>query len=60
MEFRMGCEHLQKSDFAEGVRARIIEKDNQPNWMYKRVEDVPQPVVESFFQSLPDDKELKL
>lgn len=56
----MGCEHLQKSDFAEGVRARIIEKDNQPNWMYKRVEDVPQPVVESFFQSLPDDKELKL
>lgn len=36
-------------DFAEGVRALLIDKDNQPRWQYPDVASVPQDVVDAFF-----------
>ncbi len=36
-------------DFAEGVRALLIDKDNQPSWQYPNVQSVPADVFESFF-----------
>lgn len=37
------------SDFYEGVRAVIIDKDNAPKWSPSRLEDVSQAAVDSFF-----------
>ncbi len=36
-------------DFVEGVRALLVDKDNQPAWRYARLEDVPTAVVDEVF-----------
>ena len=38
-------------DVLEGVRARIIDKDNHPNWRIRRIEDVTTEDVERMFES---------
>ncbi len=57
MEANMSCRCGESGEFQEGVRALLIDKDMSPQWKYKRVEDVPQDVVEHFFTSpWPEDK----
>lgn len=60
MEFRLCVRHLEKSDFHEGVRALLIDKDNSPKWDPKTVEEVSDERVQSFFQPLTDGDELIL
>lgn len=43
-------------DFAEGVRALLIDKDRQPNWHYQSVTDVPQALIDKMFSSPWTDK----
>ncbi|MGF6665322.1 enoyl-CoA hydratase/carnithine racemase [Paraburkholderia atlantica] len=38
-------------DTVEGIRARIIDKDNAPRWRFARIEDVNQADVEKMFDS---------
>ncbi|PVX73640.1 enoyl-CoA hydratase/isomerase family protein [Paraburkholderia unamae] len=38
-------------DVVEGIRARIIDKDNQPRWRFARIEDVRRDDVERMFES---------
>lgn len=52
MELIMSCRCGEFGEFQEGVRARLIDKDNQPNWRYKNVADIPQDIIEYFFTSL--------
>ncbi|KAA1000586.1 enoyl-CoA hydratase/isomerase family protein [Paraburkholderia panacisoli] len=47
---------LTRSSFAigdtiEGIRARIIDKDNAPRWRFARIEDVSAAEVEKMFES---------
>lgn len=37
------------SDFCEGVRALLIDKDQRPEWRYPTIESVPAEVVTAFF-----------
>ncbi|MBV9786174.1 MAG: enoyl-CoA hydratase/isomerase family protein [Acidisphaera sp.] len=37
------------ADFAEGVRAMVVDKDRQPRWQPARIEDVPPERVASMF-----------
>ncbi|AUL98126.1 enoyl-CoA hydratase/isomerase family protein [Vibrio vulnificus] len=39
-------------EFQEGVRARLVDKDGQPNWLYPTVADVDSGVIDALFTSL--------
>ncbi|EPF2928595.1 enoyl-CoA hydratase/isomerase family protein [Vibrio navarrensis] len=39
-------------EFREGVRARLIDKDGQPNWLFNNVADVDSSVIDALFTSL--------
>uniref|UniRef100_A0A1A9ZYR0 3-hydroxyisobutyryl-CoA hydrolase, mitochondrial n=1 Tax=Glossina pallidipes TaxID=7398 RepID=A0A1A9ZYR0_GLOPL len=60
MEYRIVLRHLQNSDFKEGVRAMLIDKDQKPKWRPNTLEAVTEKRVQSFFARLSDMEELKL
>lgn len=39
-------------DFAEGVRAQLVDRDRSPRWSHARVEDVPRDEVRGYFAPL--------
>lgn len=45
--------------FITGVRALLIDKDNNPQWKPKTLAEVDDDYVESYFKKLPQDKELQ-
>ena len=58
MEFRLAAHCCIDSDFKEGVRALLIDKDQQPKWNPETIEKVTQDHVNKFFAPLPDKDEL--
>ncbi len=50
---------LNGHDFAEGVRAMLIDKDKAPQWRPSRLDDVGADLIASYFQT-PDDGGLML
>ncbi|MEO1024335.1 MAG: enoyl-CoA hydratase/isomerase family protein [Pseudomonadota bacterium] len=41
LEFRFTSRALEHSDFIEGIRAAVIEKDRSPRWTHASLTDVP-------------------
>ena len=58
MEYRLVRRCCQDSDFYEGVRALLVDKDNQPKWKPKNLEDVNQTILDKYFSHLPSNEEL--
>jgi enoyl-CoA hydratase len=52
MEFRIVSRIIQGHDFYEGVRAVIVDKDNQPRWQPATLADVGEAEVECHFAPL--------
>jgi enoyl-CoA hydratase len=48
-DLRVSTHFLQHPDFAEGIRARIIDKDRSPRWQPASLDDVHPSTVASFF-----------
>lgn len=48
-EFKLSLRHCQHSEFIEGVRALLVDKDNKPKWQYAGIAQVEQSQVEWFF-----------
>lgn len=40
---------VRHPDFAEGVRAQLVDKDRRPRWTYPRIDQVPPDVVRAAF-----------
>ena len=59
MEYRIASRVLTLPDFAEGVRALIVDKTNDPQWNPPTPEAVTDELVESIFAPLPADEEWK-
>jgi enoyl-CoA hydratase len=51
-DFRIAQRLMRRNDYFEGVRARIIDKDNRPRWTHNSVEEVSAEEVEEFFAPL--------
>ena len=59
MEYRIGSRVLLRPDFAEGVRAVIIDKDHAPQWQPPTPEAVTDDLIDAIFAPLPADEEWK-
>lgn len=49
MELNLAMNCCLQGEFVEGVRALLVDKDNNPNWQYKTIESVDEAFVEQFF-----------
>lgn len=59
MEFRMAQHCMREgSDFREGVRAALVDKDGNPKWNPPTLEQVTDEMVESFFEPLEHEWEI--
>lgn len=59
MEYRIGSRVLTRPDFAEGVRAVIVDKDNAPKWDPATPEGVTDALLDDIFAPLSADEEWK-
>ena len=57
MEFRMASRMAMFPDFAEGVRACLIDKDQAPRWSPPTLDGVTDDVLRTVFARLPVDLE---
>jgi enoyl-CoA hydratase len=57
MEYRIGARVLVRPDFAEGVRAVIVDKDNAPKWNPATPEGVTDEMLDAIFAPLPANEE---
>jgi enoyl-CoA hydratase/carnithine racemase len=50
MELGLVRHCFERGDFIEGVRALIVDKDNNPRWRHGDTEAVPETDIDAFFQ----------
>ena len=48
-EIQLATHVVRNPEFAEGVRALLIDKDRNPQWQYATSRDVPEAVLDGFF-----------
>ena len=56
-EYRIGCRVVASHDFAEGVRALIVDKDNAPRWSPATLAGVAPEALDAVFAPLPPGEE---
>ncbi len=57
LEYRLAARMIMRPDFAEGVRAVLVDKDNAPHWAPARAEDVTDAMLDEIFAPLPAGEE---
>lgn len=50
-ELLLATNIVRYPEFAEGVRALLIDKDRSPNWEFKTPADVPSDLLDTFFEA---------
>ena len=55
-EYRAALEVFKSDDFREGVRAAVIDKDRNPRWSPRRIEDVTPEMVAPYFATIGADE----
>lgn len=56
MELAMVWECVRRPDLTEGIRARLIDKDQNPQWSFSQLEEVPEAVIEAHFLPVWNDE----
>ncbi|CAH0318440.1 Short-chain-enoyl-CoA hydratase [Pseudomonas sp. Bi123] len=52
MEYTMSLNCCRHPEFSEGVRARLIDKDQKPHWHWPDIYTVPEAAVEAHFHKV--------
>lgn len=55
-ELNLTCQCCMHTEFPEGIRALLIDKDFSPQWKYPTIEEVPMQWIERFFVALWDEE----
>ena len=50
MDYCLTSHFMRNSDFYEGVRALLVDKDNHPHWQPETINDVSSSMVEGYFR----------
>ena len=50
MDFQIACKMMRRSDFSEGVRAILIDKDNYPVWSPDKLALITKTELEAIFE----------
>jgi len=58
--WRISQHMMAGSEFFEGVRALLIDRDNAPNWQPGSRSEVSEAFVNRYFEKLPDQPDLDL
>lgn len=56
VDYRLACRFLAGHDFAEGVRAALVDKDGKPRWEPSRIEDISADMVDDYFADMGADE----
>jgi len=56
IEYRLVSKLAQNPDFYEGVRALLIDKDNDPHWKEAAIAEISSARLDSYFAPLKDDE----
>ena len=59
-EYQLATNVIRYPEFAEGVRALLIDKDKSPKWQFKHFSEIPCKLLESFFTPPWDMNPLQL
>lgn len=59
-EYQLVYNFFHGSDFHEGVRALLIDKDRNPKWNPVRIEDVSTEKILSYFKPMPSGDQLPM
>jgi enoyl-CoA hydratase len=57
MEYAVATRVVQRHDFVEGVRALLVDKDNQPRWEPPTPDGVTQHLIDTIFAPMPEGEE---
>lgn len=60
IEYRLALRLYERGEFAEGIRALLIDKDRKPAWNPPTLERVSDALVASLFEPLPDGVDIHL
>lgn len=55
-EYAIMARMLERTDFAKGVRAVLVDKDNAPQWHPPTAQLVTEAMLDDIFAPLPDDE----
>ena len=58
LEYRMTQHVMQAHDFFEGIRALLVDRDNEPRWQHRSLAEVSEAEVAGYFASL-GERELR-
>jgi enoyl-CoA hydratase len=51
-DYRLACRFMENHDFYEGVRAALIDRDQQPRWRPGRLAEVSEGLIDGYFAPL--------
>lgn len=57
-DYRVSCRFLDHPDLAEGIRARMIDRDHEPRWAPADLEAVAPQDLDRFFEPLAEEVRL--
>jgi enoyl-CoA hydratase len=60
VEFRLAVRLFEDGEFAEGVRALIVEKDRKPAWSPAHLNDVTDALIQRYLGPMPAGEDLGL
>ncbi len=59
-EYALAVRQCGRGDFAEGVRAVVVDKDRNPKWNPENLSDIQEDDLNAMFAPMPPGKGLRL